>query len=121
MCCPAVPPEFEFQQSPVTGEWATSELKPKEYRVRAEVNAIKAIGESGYLMANVEAGLESGTSECDHTAFSLVNMMEMVEDVRRPAFHVEIDPPPKPSKGLPPRQQLMLAPPEVEPDLDIAE
>lgn len=118
LCCPAVPPEFEFQQSPVTGEWATSELEPKNYRVRAEVNAIKALGESGYLMANVEAGLESGTSPCDHVAFSLVNMMEMVEDVRRPAFHVEIDPPPKPSKGLPPRQQLMLAPKEDEPDVE---
>jgi hypothetical protein len=116
MCCPEVPPEFEYQQSPVTGEWATSETEPKNYRVRAEVNAIKAIGESGYLMANVEAGLESGTSECDHVAFSLVNMMEMVEDVRRPAFHVEINPPPKPSRGLPPRQQLMLAPPEEAPD-----
>jgi hypothetical protein len=114
-CCPYQEPEFEYQQSPVTGEWANSEETPKDYRVRAEVNAVKAIGEAGYMMANVEAGLESGTSEIDHIAFALVNMMEMVEDLRRPAFHVEIDPPPKPSKGLPPRQQLMLAPPEEGP------
>jgi len=111
MCCPCccTAPEglLEYTPLPVTGEWANSEKE--HYRVRAETYCEQATGSQGLsTVADVLAGLEEGTTEAEHTAFSLVNFLELFQDDRRPAFHIETDPAPMPSKGLPPRIQLKL-------------
>lgn len=104
--------KIRMEPSPVTGEWATPDGAP-EYRVRGEVNSTKAVGAEGRnLLCEVVAGLESGTDADDHMAFALVLFMEMVLDSRRPPFHVQ--PEPAKSRGLPPRQQLMLTAAEVD-------
>jgi len=117
MCCPCccTAPEglLEYAPLPVTGEWANNEKEV--YRVRAETYAEQATGSQGLsTVADVLAGLEEGTNEADHTAFSLVNFLELFQDHRRPGFHVETDPAPAPSKGLPPRVQLKLVKPVNE-------
>lgn len=105
-CCREGPePTFSYEPLPVTGEWANSEKAP-EYRVRSEVNATAAIGEAGYLVSDVVAGLQSGATEEEHYAFALVTFMEFIEDARRPTWHTEPGIPA--SLGLPPRQQKML-------------
>mmetsp|Transcript_87007 Transcript_87007/g.153868 ORF Transcript_87007/g.153868 Transcript_87007/m.153868 type:complete len:639 (-) Transcript_87007:256-2172(-) len=99
-------PFLWYEPSPVTGEWATGEKEP--YRVRAEVAATKVCGDGGSIISEVVAGLEEGTPADDHMAFALVTFMELMEDSRRPNFHVETDPEPMTPKGLPPRQCMML-------------
>jgi len=109
-CCPCCNPPgvpLEYYDLPVTGEWANTEKEP--YRVRAEVFAEGAMSLDSemHVVANVMAGLEEGTPEQDHWAFAIINFMELFQDHRRPNFHEEHDPPPDPSKGLPPRQLSM--------------